>query len=49
MLADLLQEEMAASLPLAAIAMFRVMLDLLANLDERIASLDKEIERCLAA
>lgn len=45
MLADMLEEEMAASLPSAAIAMFRVLLDLLADLDERIASLDKEIER----
>jgi len=44
MLADLFEEETAASLPPAAIAMFRVMLDLLADLDERIASLDKEIE-----
>ena len=45
MLADLLEEEMASSLPPAAVAMFRVMLDLLANLDERIADLDREINR----
>ncbi len=45
MLGDLLEEEMASSLPAAAVAMFRVMLDLLADLDERIASLDKETER----
>jgi transposase len=40
---DLLDEEMAASLPPAAVAMFRMMLDLLAELDERIADLDREI------
>jgi transposase len=45
MLGDMLDEEMAASLPLAAVAMFRVMLDLLADLDERIADLDREVER----
>ncbi|MER0240438.1 IS110 family transposase, partial [Fulvimarina sp. MAC8] len=43
MLGDLLDEEMGASLPPAAVAMFRVMLDLLADLDERIAGLDQEI------
>jgi transposase len=41
----MLEEEMAASLPAAAVAMFRVMLDLLAELDERIACLDREIAR----
>ncbi|MER9083107.1 IS110 family transposase [Mesorhizobium sp. M0895] len=45
MLGDMLEEEMAASLPAAAVAMFRVMLDLLAELDERIAYLDREIAR----
>jgi len=43
MLGDLLEDEMGASLPPAAFSMFRVMLDLLADLDERIAALDKEI------
>jgi transposase len=43
LLDDLLDEEMASCLPAAAVAMFRVMLDLLAGLDERIADLDKEI------
>ncbi len=46
MLADLLdEEEMASSLPEAARAMLRVMTDMLAGLDERIADLDKEIAR----
>ena len=46
MLADLLEEEeMASSLPEAARAMFRLMLDLLAGLDRKIADLDKEIVR----
>lgn len=45
MLGDMLEEEMAASLPAAAVAMFRVMLDRLAELDERIAYLDREIAR----
>jgi transposase len=46
MLADLLkEEEMANSLPEAACAMFRLMLDLLAGLDGKIAALDKEIAR----
>ena len=45
-LADLLEEEeMASSLPEAARAMFRLMLDLLAGLDGKIADLDKEIAR----
>ena len=46
MLADLLEEEeMASSLPQAARAMFKVMLDLLDELDGKIAELDKEIAR----
>jgi transposase len=46
MLADLLEEEeMASSLPEAARAMFRLMLDLIAGLDGKIAALDKEIAR----
>ena len=46
MLGDLLeQEEMASSLPEAARAMFRLMLDLLAGLDGKIADLDTEIAR----
>jgi transposase len=45
MLGDLLEEEMASSLPPAALAMFRVMLDLLAELDGRIVDLDREIAR----
>ena len=45
-LADLLkEEEMASSLPEAARAMFRLMLDLIAGLDGKIAALDKEIAR----
>jgi transposase len=45
MLGDLLEEEMASLLPAAAVAMFRVMLDLLAELDGRIDDLDREIAR----
>jgi transposase len=46
MLADLIDEqEMANSLPEAAHAMFRLMLDLLAGLNSKIADLDKEIAR----
>ena len=46
MLADLLEEEeMANSLPEAARAMFRLMLELLAGLNGKIAALDKEIAR----
>jgi transposase len=45
MLADLLEEKMARSLPEAARAMFRLMLDLLAGLEGKIADLDKEIAR----
>jgi transposase len=45
-LADLLEEEeMASSLPEAARAMFRLMLDLLAGLEGKIADLDEEIAR----
>jgi transposase len=45
-LADLIEEEeMISSLPEAAHAMFRLMLDLLARLNDRIADLDKEIAR----
>jgi transposase len=45
-LADLIEEEaMVSSLPEAAHAMFRLMLDLLAGLDGKIADLDKEIAR----
>jgi len=45
-LADLIEEEeMVSSLPEAAHAMFRLMLDLLASLNDRIAHLDKEIAR----
>jgi transposase len=46
MLADLLDdEEMALSLPEAARPMFKLMVDLLAELDTRIAMLDREIAR----
>lgn len=45
MLGDLLEDEMGSLLPPAAVAMFRVMLDLLADLDDRIAELDREIAR----
>ena len=46
MLADLIEEEeMVNSLPGAARAMFRVMLDLLTGLSSKIADLDKEIAR----
>ena len=45
-LAELIdEEEMASSLPEAALAMFRLMLDLLAGLNGKIADLDKEIAR----
>jgi transposase len=36
---------MGSLLPPAAVAMFRVMMDLLADLDDRIAELDREIAR----
>jgi transposase len=46
MLTDLIEEEeMASSLPKAAQAMLRLMLDLLASLNGKIADLDKEIAR----
>ena len=45
MLGDLLEEEMASSLPEAAHAMIRLMLDLLASLNGKIAGLDQEIAR----
>ena len=46
MLADLIEEEeMTSSLPEAALAMFRLMLELLAGLNGKIADLDKEIAR----
>ena len=46
MLADLLEEEeMASSLPQAARSMFKVMRDLLDELDGQVAELDKEIAR----
>lgn len=45
MLGDLLEDEMASSLPEAARAMFRTMLDLLEELNEKIGDLDKEIAR----
>jgi len=46
MLADLIEEdEMVNSLPEAAHAMFRVMLDLLNSLNGKIADLDQEIAR----
>jgi len=46
MLADLIEQEaMASSLPEAARAMFRFMLDQLAGLNGKIADLDKEIAR----
>jgi len=45
-LADVIEEEaMASSLPEAAHTMFRLMLDLLASLNGKIADLDKEIAR----
>jgi transposase len=45
MLADLLEEEIGQTLPEAARAMFAMLLDMLADRDERIAALDKEIAR----
>ena len=43
MLGDLREEEIGSSLPEAAKAMFRTMLDLLEELNDRIGDLDKEI------
>ncbi|EJL21254.1 IS110 family transposase [Novosphingobium sp. AP12] len=45
MLGDLLEDEIGSSLPEAARAMFRTMLDLLEELNDRIGDLDKEIAR----
>ncbi len=46
MLADLLDDsEMAATLPEAARPMFAMMVDMLAELDKRVAALDKKITR----
>lgn len=45
MLGDLLDERIGSSIPQAAKAMFRMMLDLLEELDEKIGELDKEIAR----
>lgn len=45
MLGDLLEDEMAASVPEAARAMFRLMLGLQEELDGKIQELDKEIAR----
>lgn len=44
-LGHLLDEEAITALPPAAVSMFRVMLDLLSELDDRIADLDREIAR----
>ena len=45
MLGDLLEDEMAASVPESARAMFRLMLSLLEELDGKIQDLDREIAR----
>ncbi|MFD1301140.1 hypothetical protein [Methylobacterium marchantiae] len=45
MLGDLLEDEMGSLLPPATVEMFRVMLDLLADLNDRIAELEREIAR----
>jgi transposase len=45
MLADLLDDEIGDTLPEAARPMFAMMVDMLADLDRRIAELDKEITR----
>ena len=46
LLAEMLEdEEMASSLPAEALPMFRVMVDLLAELDKRVATPDREIAR----
>jgi len=45
MLGDLLADEVGSSLPEAARSMFRTMLDLLEELNEKIGDLDKEIAR----
>jgi transposase len=45
LLGELLDEEIGASLPHAARAMFQVMIEMLEELDQRIAELDKEIAK----
>ncbi len=45
MLGDLLDDELGSSLPPAASAMLKVMVDMLEQLDSKVADLDKEIER----
>ena len=45
MLGDLLEDEIGSSLPEAAKAMFRAMLDLLEALNDKVGDLDKEIAR----
>jgi transposase len=45
MLGDLLEDKVGSSLPEAARAMFRTMLELLEELNDRIGELDKEIAR----
>lgn len=45
MLGDLMEDEIGSSLPNAARDMFRVMLDMLEELNRQIAALDKEIAR----
>ena len=45
MLADLLDDEIGDTLPEAARPMFAMMVDMLADLDRRIAELDKEVAR----
>jgi transposase len=45
MLGDLLDEELGTALPAAAKAMLEVMADMLRQLDDKIADLDKEIDR----
>lgn len=49
MLGDLLDEELGAALPPAAKAMLEVMTDMLRHLDDKIADLDKEIDRRASA
>lgn len=48
-LGDLLDEELGAALPPAAKAMLEVMTDMLRHLDDKIADLDKEIDRRASA
>lgn len=49
MLGDLLDEKLGAALPPAAKAMLEVMTDMLRHLDDKIADLDKEIDRRASA